>query len=134
MPSVSAVAKIGDRSLRVIGTHPPPPMSNDHYNERNSQLEKLASLASESNIAVTVLGDLNISPWSAHFHNLLQNGSLHSSRKGFGLFPSWPTSQFILQIPIDHILHSGDISTISLESSNGLSSDHKSLWADIQIN
>ena len=132
-PSIKATIEIADKLLTVIGTHPPPPISSALYNERNTHLQELATLAYISRNPTVILGDLNITPWSAHFSDLLKNGGLKSSRKGFGLFPTWPASLFVLQIPIDHILFSNSIYALSVGSGNKLQSDHKSLWADIQI-
>ena len=133
-PTIAATANIADTPFRIIGTHPPPPMSGTLYTERNLHLQKLAGMVKMSNEPVVVLGDLNITPWSAHFQNLINDGSLLDSRNGFGILSTWPDSVFVLQIPIDHILVSQGVHTMHLQTSNNLHSDHKTLWADIQFN
>lgn len=132
-PSVEGWVRVGDKRIRVVGTHPPPPMSGDLYRERNRQLQMLGKIAQAETAPMVVLGDLNITPWSGHFKKLLKTGQLVDARRGFGVLPTWPSSNWPLQIPIDHILVKNSVSVLTMETSDALKSDHKTLWADISF-
>jgi len=119
------------RDIAILGAHPPPPISTELYDERNLQLQKIAELTKTRATTTIVIGDLNTSPWSAHFQNLLTEGQLLDARAGHGILATWPTWFAPLQIPIDHILVSTDLDVISVNTSSGLNSDHKSIWATI---
>ena len=93
-----------DGELRVIGIHPPPPISNDLYVERNYELKALAEIASDRTGPLIILGDLNTSPWSNTFRSLLEEGRLRDSRSGFGILATWPENASLLRIPIDHVI------------------------------
>jgi len=129
--NVKATVELESGALTVLGTHPPPPASQALYSVRNEVLAHLADTASESEVPIAIVGDLNATPWSAHFRALIKDGHLVDSRRGFGVLPSWPAKTYPLQIPIDHILVSADIGVSRVEVSAGLTSDHKSLWADL---
>jgi len=131
--SIEVSLSINDQKLRVIGTHPPPPLSSGLYQARNQHLLKLAAMAMRIEEPVVVVGDLNVSTWSKHFQKFLTAGQLVDARRGHGILPTWPNSTFLLQIPIDHILLKGDLSATSMQAGQELGSDHKSLWADIKL-
>ena len=79
------------------------------------------------------MGDLNVSPWSAEFRQLLKDSQLRDSTKGFGLQPTWPTHVRLMQIPIDHLLYSSDIKIIDRRVGPNIGSDHYPLIVDLQI-
>lgn len=132
-PSVEAVATIGEKTLSIFGTHPPPPTSTAWYLERNRHLLKIASKASALATPMVVLGDLNVTPWSAHFRQFIREGNLKDGRRGLGLLPTWPSFVGFLQIPIDHVVVNDAAQVIEMGVSDGLLSDHKTLWADIRL-
>ena len=123
----------GDGELRVIGIHPPPPISNELYSERNRQLEALARVAGDHGGSLIILGDLNTSPWSTAFRGLLDEGRLRDGRSGLGIFATWPESAPLLRIPIDHVMTDIDAHVRKMGTSKGLGSDHRSIWADVRI-
>ena len=130
-PSIDATVLKESTRLRVFGTHPPPPVSTELYNERNRHLEAISALAAENTGPMIVVGDLNISPWSAHFRNFLSNGNLSDFRAGHGILPTWPAGFAPLLIPIDHIVGGGPVRVVSIKTSRGLGSDHRTLWMEL---
>ena len=82
---------------------------------------------------LVVLGDFNTTPWSYHFRELIINGQLLDGRRGLGILPTWPAKFFPLQIPIDHILLNDGARVVNMQTSTGLSSDHRTIWADLQL-
>ena len=132
-PSIEVVLSVENSELTIIGTHPPPPISQPRYMERNNQLQGLANVAKEIATPLVVLGDFNITPWSHHFREFLETGKLHDGRRGFGILPTWPSGFFPLQIPIDHVVVNDQVQIVAMETSRGLSSDHRSIWADLRL-
>jgi len=131
--SVYADVQVGDATLRIFGTHPPPPASYEYYDYRNRQMQRLASMVNEFDKPLVVLGDLNTSPWSAHFQEFLQQGNLLDASAGHGILYTWPENNPWLGIPIDHILVNKRVGVSSVEVSSGLGSDHKAMWADVSV-
>ena len=132
-PTVDGEVSIASSTLRIIGTHPPPPITQYLYRERNSQLEQLAKVTNTQAAPLVLLGDLNTTPWSEHFRDLMKNGNLHDGRRGFGILPTWPSGFLPLQIPIDHVIVNDGVEVVRMGSSDNLSSDHRIIWADLRI-
>ena len=132
-PSVDVVVSIANSELRIIGTHPPPPMSQQLFTERNEMLQALADVTKNQLEPLVVLGDLNTTPWSYHFRELIRNGQLLDGRRGLGILPTWPSRFIPLQIPIDHVLLNDGVRVVNMQTSTGLSSDHRTIWADLQL-
>ena len=132
-PSVAATVSVGAHQVAIFGTHPPPPMTGDWYDERNRHLQKIAALSKRSARPFVVLGDLNITPWSSHFKKFLAEGGLVDSRRGNKILPTWPAFVPVLQIPIDHIIVNDAIKVNQIGTSKRLKSDHHALWADLQL-
>lgn len=133
-PSIAVVVDTPAGQVQIIGVHLEPPIGVALFDRRNTQLQRLAQLVKTASEPVIVAGDLNISPWSVHFQDLLHDGSLRDGRRGFGVLPTWPGFFFPLQIPIDHILIGGSMSVTDIQTGLARGSDHLSLWADVVIN
>ena len=82
-------------------------MSSRRSHLRNVQLIATAHEMAKKSGPSLLLGDLNITPWSPYFRDLLKLGNLRNSQDGFGIQPSW----FGL-LPIDHLLHSEEIAIL----------------------
>jgi len=130
-PSLQSEIILGDGSLRLLGTHPPPPLSKALYASRNQQLNKISEWVHAQTTPAIVAGDLNISPWSHHFKQFIDESALRNPRVGVRLLPTWPTHFPLMFIPIDHILVSHGLRISSMGVSHGLASDHRALWADV---
>lgn len=132
-PSIDSVVSMASGKLRIIGAHPPPPLSQQLYEERNAQLQALANVTKSADLPLVVLGDLNITPWSAHFREFVEIGRLRDGRRGFGILPTWPAGFMVLQIPIDHVIVNDGVDVVQMSSSDELASDHRSIWADVRL-
>lgn len=132
VPSLEAVLRTSAGPLRVIATHPPPPLNAEYSGWRNRQLEALPARIPRGE-SVLVLGDLNITPWNGRFRELLQASGLVNSSKGFGVQGSWPHFAVPLRIPLDHCLHSPDIVTINRRIGPDVGSDHLPLLVDFAM-
>jgi endonuclease/exonuclease/phosphatase (EEP) superfamily protein YafD len=93
------------RTFTLIAVHTVPPIGGEASRLRNRQLRQLARLARGVSGPLLLAGDLNTSPWSPNFADLLSESGLRDSRRGFGVEPTWPS--FFpppMRTPIDHCL------------------------------
>jgi endonuclease/exonuclease/phosphatase (EEP) superfamily protein YafD len=134
LPSIEAELILSKNKLRVILTHPLPPVSKSHSASRNNQLDSLSEyIRSLDKENILVMGDLNATPWSFVFKKLLNKSSLRDSRQGFGLQPTWPRGTVSVLIPIDHLLVSPEIHVIDREVGRDLGSDHYPIFMKFQL-
>ena len=106
-PSINAYFRLPDDSdLRLIATHPLPPMNHDLWNARNSAFIALAQdVRTTGGKRTVVAGDLNCSPWSYWFRRLMRESQLRNSAEGNGLNITWmPIPIAVCGLPIDHVL------------------------------
>jgi endonuclease/exonuclease/phosphatase (EEP) superfamily protein YafD len=119
--------------LNILSSHPLAPTTAERAGLRDAQLQFAARWASEQEGPFFVVGDLNASPWSWPFRNLVSEGGLRNSQIGFGLQPTFPaTSVGLLRVPIDHLLHSDELLVRDRRLGASLGSDHFSLIVDLE--
>jgi endonuclease/exonuclease/phosphatase (EEP) superfamily protein YafD len=131
-PAIKANLSAFGRCLTVLGVHLSAPVSPRYARARNAELEAMASVVRGTDIAL-VLGDFNVSPWSASFRRLLQQTGLRDAARGFGLQPTWPAGFVPLQIPIDHVLHSPNLGVGRFRTGPDVGSDHYGLIVDLGL-
>ena len=118
--------------VKVLSSHPLAPTTAERASLRDAQLAFAAKWAGEQEGAFIVVGDLNASPWSWPFRRLVSEGSLRNSQIGFGLQPSVPaSSNVVLRVPIDHLLHSEMLRVQDRRLGAPLGSDHFPLIVDL---
>jgi endonuclease/exonuclease/phosphatase (EEP) superfamily protein YafD len=122
-----------DWSLTVIATHPPPPKGAAHSARRNDQLKALAQFVRQQSEAVILCGDLNVSPWSPYFSDLLKYSGLADSGRGFGIQPTWPVDNYLLRTSIDHCLVSSQIAVRRRRLGPRIGSDHLPIILDFSL-
>lgn len=96
---------------------------------RNAQLERLAGIvtavrAAAPSVPAVVVGDLNLTPFSPWFGDLLRKAGLRDARQPFGLHVTWPALPLPLWIPIDHCLVAGDLAIPGVAAGPAMGSDH----------
>jgi endonuclease/exonuclease/phosphatase (EEP) superfamily protein YafD len=133
-PSVVAEFQVYDQLVTLVGTHPSPPMSPSKARQRNQQLQRIANFLRPKENPVLLVGDLNISPWSYYFGQLLKNANLRNSAYGWGVMPTWPAGFAVLWIPIDHFLVSEDITIHQRRNGSAVGSDHYPVIVDFSLN
>lgn len=120
--------------LTLLAIHPPTPIRNDKFINRNRQFFESAKILKESSNPKILIGDMNITMWSPYFVDLVNDSGLKDVRKGRGLYPSWisffPTP---FRIPIDHCLVSEDIEIENVSLGDSTGSDHFPLVVSMQL-
>jgi endonuclease/exonuclease/phosphatase family metal-dependent hydrolase len=109
------------------------PIGKGSSDRRNRQLERLAALSSATATPLVVVGDLNISPFSPHFRQLLADGKLKSAADGFGWQPTWPSFLLPAGIQIDHGLVNGAVSVQGFHRGGRDGSDHLPIVLDVVL-
>ncbi|HLF42492.1 MAG TPA: endonuclease/exonuclease/phosphatase family protein [Acidimicrobiia bacterium] len=119
--------------VEVLSTHTLAPTTEERASLRDAQLAFAADWAAEQEGAFFVVGDLNATPWSWPFRNLVSKGGLRNSQIGFGLQPTFAATSFgFLRVPIDHLLHSDGLRVRERNLGPSLGSDHFALLVDLE--
>jgi len=133
LPSVAAVfSGAGKSSLLVLGTHPLPPIGARNANLRNRHLHGIGEFIKKHPATHKILiGDLNLTPFSPYFGQLLKQTELRDASRGFGLKPTWLRNIPWFAIPIDHVLISDNIDVKSHAVDPSMGSDHHPVRVDL---
>ena len=124
VPSVQAKIEWQGATLTFLGTHPVPPISAQYAWMRDEQLRAVALHARSLDGAVLLMGDLNTTPWSYHFRHLLDISGLNDCNRGYGLQTTWHARNPVIRIPLDHCLHSSEITILDKRVGRDVGSDH----------
>ncbi len=121
--------------IALLGIHAPSPVSAERAAARDRQLAAAGDWAAEQTTPHVVVGDFNATNWSHAFADLQRRGRLRNSQVGFGVQASWPVERVPLgdwlAIPIDHLLHSQSLVTVSRRLLPNFDSDHLALLVDL---
>lgn len=132
LPAVVLEVRLGDQPVEILGLHTSSPGSADRARARDEQLAGTAAWASESEVPVVVIGDLNATPFTHSFRTLV-NAGLEDAQRGRGISGSWPAGWGVLKIPIDHVLHSEALTTTRYDRGTAAGSDHLSLEVTVTL-
>lgn len=120
-------------SVSALGVHALAPTDERRALLRDAQVGFAASWAAGQDGAFIVLGDLNVTPWSWAFRDMLASTDLRNSQLGFGLQASFPvTTWWVLRVPIDHLLHSPALRVRDRQLGPPMGSDHFPLLVDLE--
>lgn len=121
-----------NESTHLLALHTSSPNLDSRFLSRDRQLKAAGTWAKNQPGDVIILGDLNITPWSPPYLDLLKSASLKDSRNFRGYFATWPTGLGILGIPIDHALLSRRWKVLDRQVGfPSLASDHQ--WMKIEL-
>ena len=122
------------QGVRVIATHPLPPIGQANFHARNQHLRELAArirLQREADAGqpVVVMGDLNVAPWSPIFRGFERQSSLRRAQVGLELEPTWHIAggNFFSGLMLDHVLVSDEIECEAYRVGPDVGSDHRSV-------
>jgi endonuclease/exonuclease/phosphatase (EEP) superfamily protein YafD len=122
-----------DRKVAVLGVHLHWPVTPGSYRLRRGELEAVASIARLHDGPLLVTGDLNVTPWSQSFRQLLSATGLADCALGHGLLATWPTQFPPLALRIDHCLMSRHWQSVDVRTGPRLGSDHLPTIADLEF-
>ena len=133
---IDATIRVGERPLALLAVHPPPPVSSRLADVRNAALEQMAAWAKTHAEGGVVIGDFNLTSFSPYFSQLLDDGDLVDSTKGFGPQTSWPDYPDYLRpfsIAIDHAVHTRNVLTVKRHIGKANGSDHRPLFVTLEL-
>lgn len=126
-PFIIAQISVQNRTVTVVSLHTRPPAFPNETEERNLQLESVASIVASETTDCIVLGDFNVVPWDQEFNSFLESGRLQAARNGFQA--TYPMDLGFPLIPIDHITYSEGLNPTTCEAVKLSGSDHRGLVA-----
>lgn len=122
------------RSVRLFGVHTTWPLAPRSAARRNGQFARLAEEARATRtLPLVVIGDLNVSPFSPYFKQLLAAGGLRSAANGFGWQPTWPSFLLPAGIQIDHALVNPAVTVQAFRRGAWAGSDHRPVIVDVVL-
>ncbi len=131
VPAIEVKLVLSEQTLTLVGAHVLPPVSAAASGVRNKQLAALAQRMASTVGPCALLGDLNCTPWSPHFRQLLEVGLLRDSGRGYGVRGTWPLQLPVFMIPIDHCLVSAGLGVVDRAVTVDYGSDHCGLVVDL---
>ncbi|WP_434592839.1 endonuclease/exonuclease/phosphatase family protein [Streptomyces sp. A5-4] len=130
-----AVARIGDRDVRLQLAHPLPPVPGGVDSWRTELAALRAYAADIKHQPAIVAGDFNASQDHAAFRAILDAGGLRDSAAVGGAFrtPSWPSGASRIGTQIDHVLTTDDFSIRSARFLTLSNTDHRALLVELEL-
>lgn len=119
--------------LTLVGVHLHWPLGARDSRLRNQELAALAQRAAGAQGPMLIAGDLNITPWSPHFRDLLRDSGFADCAAGQGLAPSWPSHVQWLGIRIDHCLASPHWQILDVRTGPHVGSDHRPVIVELAL-
>lgn len=132
-PSLVGIVHLGSQRVRFLGLHTRWPITPDLARARDQALRGAAELARAADEPVVLLGDLNLSPASPMFGQLLGDSGLRDVMEGNGWQPTWAAGFWPLALRIDHVLVSSDLCVEQAEVGPPIESDHRPVIARLHI-
>ncbi len=132
-PSAVAALPVGGATVTLLLTHPLPPVSAAALDAQQVHFDAVARRVRTLAGPVVVMGDLNATPWSRPYRRLLAGSGLCDSRAGFGIQATFPSSSFLLRIPIDHLLASCSVGITGRRVERHVGSDHLPVVVDLVV-
>jgi endonuclease/exonuclease/phosphatase (EEP) superfamily protein YafD len=122
--ALAATLQFHGARVQILGVHTTWPIGGRRSGARNRQLQFLGEYARAQPGPLLIVGDLNVSPFSAHFQAFLAAGHLKSAAQGHGWQPTWPRFMPLAGIQIDHALTSAGIAVTDFRRGSAVGSDH----------
>lgn len=132
LPGIFTKFLLGGRSVTLFGQHILPPRNKDYSASRNRHMKLISGLMKKVKGPVVFMGDLNATPWSPNYQDLLAESGLINTMSGFGVQATWPAGlPWFMRIPIDHCLVSGDFQVVNRFNCEFVGSDHLPFVVDL---
>jgi endonuclease/exonuclease/phosphatase (EEP) superfamily protein YafD len=121
------------RRVNLLGVHLHWPLGPHSASFRRQDLRAIATFAAAFREPLLVVGDLNLTPWSPYFHQLLRDSGMVDAAAGQGLMPSWPSQFRWVGIRIDHCLMTPQWRSVNVKPGPHVGSDHRPVVADLEL-
>lgn len=132
IPSIDTTVTTSGGTIRLLYTHPLPPVKSDYASRHTRQLGLMAKWSNSISGPAIILGDFNTTHWGHAFGKLMADTALINSQRGHGIGATWPTGALtLIRIPIDHCLHSPHLRTVTRRVGPDLGSDHRPLLIEL---
>ena len=132
-PVILATLPRGARGCLLVAAHPQAPINAAWSARRDAQLAALGDIAAAEPRPVIVAGDLNATPWSHGFRQLVRPRGLRDSALGRGLQPTWNARSWAPRIPIDHVVVSPEVQVSARTIGPDVGSDHLPVEATLVV-
>lgn len=132
-PVILATLPRGGRGCLLVAVHPRAPITAAWSASRDAQLAAIGEIAAAESRPVIVAGDLNATPWSHGFRQLVRPRGLRDSARGRGLQPTWNARRWAPRIPIDHVIVSPEVQVLSRTIGPDVGSDHLPVEATLVV-
>lgn len=129
---VRCTATIGDQEVDFFVFHPTIPITPGAANGRNGQLEEVAQMVLASPRPALMIGDFNITPFSAAFPPR-RHPKLKDLGQGFGPLPTFPMFLPPLLVPIDHMFGTAEFSAANRRLGPFIGSDHLPIVTELNL-
>ena len=123
-PNIVATVRFHDRDVRLIATHPHPPLTAVRAAALVGQLDAVADVAAATVAPCIVAGDFNATPWSLPYRSFRSRSGLRDTAQGRGVQPTWNARRVAPRIPIDHVFASPDLAVLHRAVGPDVGSDH----------
>lgn len=124
--------EVSHDGVKVLGIHPLAPTTAERAALRDAQLGFGADWSGRQAGPHVVVGDFNATPWSYPFRRLLADTDLLNSQRGHGISATFPADgTFLTRVPIDHLLHSQELSVVRRSLGPRMGSDHYPLLVEL---
>lgn len=129
--AIRAVVDVSGEQVTLVGVHLNWPIGARNVRLRNAELRVLAQLARRTQGPLLIIGDFNVTPWSANFYGALDDTQMRDCARGQGLAVTWPTQFAPVAIRIDQCLCSSQWEVVSVSRGPNLGSDHYPTVTDL---
>lgn len=113
----------------LYAAHPVPPVTPASAQLRDSQIRDLAAWMRPGFPPVVLAADLNTTPWSPIYRELIRRTGLADSTRSRGWQPTWFGAGLAAALPIDHLLARPPLRLHGLRIGPDVGSDHRSVSA-----
>ena len=124
---------LGAQTISVFDLPSTPPITKELLRRRDESLNYLSGRIQTRTKPILVLADLNTSPWSAAFREMIASSGLRDAREGRGVFASWPTYLWPLRIPIDYCLTTMELEVTEFRPIPIPGSDHLGFICEVTL-
>lgn len=130
---------VGGTELSFVATHTYSRhwIGDQGFAWRNETLEDgIGKRLTDTPRPLVVMGDLNVSPWSPAYKQMIKNSGLNDARRGYGVLVTQHGHGAIskwLWKPIDHCLFSAELETKNIYTGPDLTSDHLPVVAEFLL-